>query len=96
MKAVREIKQRSVRFRGQEHSGWLPAHAAQPLTSSERVELIDFAIFQEDASSFILEWTGPDNETSGDTWHPDLDAALQQAHESFGVEPSEWRIANGR
>jgi hypothetical protein len=90
MRVVREIKQRSIVFGGEDHSGWLPAGASAPLPTPCRTVLVDFLIVQEEQSSFLLEWIGPDRETSGDTWHPDLDAALSQAQHSFGIEHGEW------
>jgi hypothetical protein len=90
MRTVREIKQHQVIFGGQEHAGWLPDQAAKPMPTPERHVVVDFAIVQEDSSSFLLIWSGPDKETSGDTWHPDIDAAIEQAESWFGIEPDEW------
>jgi hypothetical protein len=90
MRIVREIKQRQVIFGGHNHAGWLPVDAAHPRPTPERQVLVDFSIVEEDPSSFLLIWSGPDKETSGDTWHPDLDAAIQQAESWFGIEPREW------
>jgi hypothetical protein len=60
------------------------------MPTPERLVSVDFFIIEEDPSSVLLVWSGPDKETSGDTWHPDLDAAIQQAEVWFGIEPSEW------
>jgi hypothetical protein len=91
MRVVREIKQRRMVFGGEDHSGWLPAGTITPLPTPSRTAFVDFTVVQEGQSSFLLEWVGPDQATSGDTWHPDLDAALLQAQHSFGIEPEEWR-----
>ena len=95
MRTVREIKQRPVTFGGHEHSGWLPDLAARPLPTPERLVAVDFAIVQEGPSSFVLEWSGPDSASSGDTWHPDVDAALEQARGWFGIQPDEWHETAG-
>lgn len=48
------------------------------MPTRERLVVLDFSIVQEDSSWFLLVWSGPDRETSGDTWHPDLDAAIDR------------------
>lgn len=75
---------------GANHSGWLPSGALVPQSTPQRTVLLDFEIVQETLSSFFLEWTGSGREVSGDTWHPDLEAAISQAQHSFGIELGEW------
>jgi hypothetical protein len=91
MGVVRVIKQRPCVFGGESHSGWLPAGTNTPLPTTARTVCVDFSIVQQEQSSFLLLWAGPDQETTGDTWQPDLEAALLQAQHSFGIEPGEWR-----
>lgn len=91
MRIVREIQQRPVRFGGEAHTGWLPEGAAAPLPLAERVVLLDFSIAEDERSSYVLAWSGPDRETSGDTWHPNLEEAVHQAWYWFGIEPEEWQ-----
>jgi hypothetical protein len=80
----------TVEFGGEEHSGWLPKGAttppAMPLT---RVEL-GFAIVEEEQGGYILEWRGPTPETSGDTWHSSVEAAVTEAERTFGVPEDAW------
>ena len=55
---------------------------------------MDFTIVEQEAASFLFSWSGPDRETSGDTWHTDIEAAMIQAQSSFGIEPQEWQVVN--
>ena len=89
-RVVREIRNRVIRQGGERHSGWLPEGAAHPRPTSVREVTVDFSVSQEGPASFILRWEGPDRDTTGDTWHPDLEAALEQAAIMFGVHPDEW------
>lgn len=58
MGIVREIKQRPVRFGGEDHTGWLPEGAATPLPTPERGVLLDFSIAEDESSSYVLTWIG--------------------------------------
>lgn len=89
---VRELKQRLTRFGGEGHSGWLPSNSAAPLPTPERIVAVDFCIRQDSPSSFFFEWHGPDRETTGDTWHPGLEAALEQARLWFDIDRNDWRL----
>jgi hypothetical protein len=91
MRIIREIRQRPVRFGGEGPAGWLPEGAATPLPTPERVVFLDFSIAEDESSSYFLAWIGPDHETSGDTWHLDLEEAVHQAQCWFGIEPEEWQ-----
>jgi hypothetical protein len=50
---------------------------------------LDFEI-QEEAGGSLLGWSGPTREYCGDTWHPSLNDALEQARLWFGIEASQW------
>ncbi len=89
---VRELKQRLIRFGEKDHAGWLPPNSARPLPTLQRTVAVDFRIRQDAGSSFSLEWDGPDRETTGDTWHPDLPGALEQARLWFGIDLDEWQV----
>jgi hypothetical protein len=54
-----------------------------------RVELA-LAIIQEGPGSYILEWRGPDKETSGDRWYSSVEAAVGEAEELFGIPRDAW------
>jgi len=90
-KVVRQILGRTVRCGGESHSGWLPKGAATPPQTPSRLVRLDFSIVQDGESSYLLQWVGPEPESTSDTWHESLEAAIQQAKYSFGVEPDEWQ-----
>ena len=90
MRVVKRAGSRPVEFGGEVHSGWLPPGAAEPLPTPLRVVELSFAILEDGAESYILEWTGPDPDECGDTWHPSVETALEQAELAFGVGRHEW------
>jgi hypothetical protein len=80
----------TVVFGGEAHSGWLPPGAAMPARTPERVVDLELRILQNGSDGFLLEWAGPTAADSGDTWHPTIEEALEQAEASFGIKPSDW------
>ena len=86
-----QVAEWTVEFGGEEPSGWLPTGAATPLaTPLVRVDLA-FAILSEgEKGGYILEWRGPTAETSNDTWHASVEAAVIEAERRFGVPPDAW------
>jgi hypothetical protein len=53
------------------------------LVSRGDIEILD------DGDGFVLSWKGPSENYSNDTWHQTVDAALEAASLSFGIEPDE-------
>ena len=87
---LRRVAEWTVQFGGHAHTGWLPHDALQPEpTAITRVDLA-LAILEEPGGGFTLEWKGPSPDTSGDTWHASLDAAVSEADRSFGVPAEAW------
>ncbi len=87
---ILQVAEWTVEFGGKEHSGWLPRGATiAPPIPLTRVELA-FAILKEEQAGYILEWRGPTTETSGDTWHSSVEAAVAEAERTFGVPEDAW------
>lgn len=94
MKVVRKLRGMTVEFGGEEHSGWLPAGAAQPLPTPVEVAVVDFEILSDGSGSYIFEYHSRNTNHRGDTWPQTLEDALGQARKAFGIEPEEWRPAS--
>ena len=88
------IKQARVRhtFGGEDASGWLPPNASQPPRTSEHTVDLVVQIERTDGG-FILQWTGPTPEYSGDNWYMELPDAEQAADELFGISSDRWEPA---
>jgi hypothetical protein len=78
-----------VRFGGEEHVGWLPSDASQPLPTSVEIVRLNFEIQSMDGG-YLLVWQGSERRHCGDTWHASVGDALDQAKLCFGIEPEEW------
>lgn len=89
MALVRCLRGVRVEFSGEPNSGWLPPEAAVPPATPARVTLLDFEI-REESGGFLLLWSGPATTDAGDTWHPSLDGAIEQARLWFGIDPRDW------
>jgi len=90
MAIVRYIQNRAVILGGEEHSGWLPNGAPQPLPTPDLKIVFDLVIEQEaDGSCLLIRDSRPPGH-SGDTWHPNLVDALAKASDWFGIEIDEW------
>jgi hypothetical protein len=92
MRVVRRVQNRTVRFGGEEHSGWLPPGAAQPLPTPTIDVLLNLEIAIGDGSGYFLQCSSTNTSYIGDTWHEDLEGAIEQATVQFGIEPAEWEI----
>jgi hypothetical protein len=90
MSVVRELRGIDVVFGGEEHRGWLPKGAAKPPPTPTSVVRLDFEI-RESGGGYVFVWQGPDSQHCGDTWHPSLVAALEQAKLWFGIECDQWK-----
>lgn len=77
---------------GDQHCGWLPASALQPMPTPQRE--VEFRIeIQSDGSGYVLCYESFDGSLHGDTWHETLAEAKRVAEEDFGVQPHVWRHA---
>ena len=92
MRVVRRVQNRIVRFGGEEHSGWLPPGAAQPLPTPTIEVLLNLEIAIADGSGYFLQYRSTNTGYIGDTWHEDLEGAVEQAKLPFGIEPAEWEV----
>ena len=84
---------REVTFGGEAPSGWLPEKAALPLPTPLERATLDFAIVEAEPGSFFLRWNEHSGRHAGDTWHPSVEEALEQAELSFGIVRAEWSRA---
>ena len=89
MTVIRRLSAVHIRFGGEEHTGWLPAHAATPPPTPVEEALVDFEI-SEVEGGYILEWFSRNTSHHGDSWHETLEDALEQANIDFGIRPEEW------
>jgi hypothetical protein len=86
-----QVAEWTVEFGGEEPSGWLPGGAGTPLPTPRVRTDLAFAILSEgDEGGYILEWRGPTPETSNDSWHPSVEAAVLEAERRFGVPKDAW------
>ena len=92
MRVIRRVLNRTVRFGGHEHSGWLPSGAAQPLPTPTIDVLLNLEIVSDDGSGYFLQSSSTNTSYISDTWHEDLEGAIEQARLQFGIEPHEWEV----
>lgn len=92
MRVVRRVQNRIVRFGGEEHSGWLPPGTAQPLPTPIIDVILSLEIVIGDGSGYFLQYRSTNTSHIGDTWHEDLEGAIEQAKLQFGIEPGEWEV----
>jgi hypothetical protein len=92
MRVVRRVLNRTVRFGGEEHSGWLPPGAAQPLLTPIIDVPLNLEIVSGDGSGYFLQYRSANTSYIGDTWHEDLEGTIEQAKLQFGIEPGEWEV----
>ncbi len=90
MPLLKRILGRRIRRGGQPHSGWLPKGAAMPPPTPEVVICVDFSIVEEGPQSYLFLAETDSADYVGDSWHPSLDDALQQAELEYGVTKEEW------
>jgi hypothetical protein len=90
MSVAKRVLGLPVRIGGEQHSGWLPVRAAQPLPTPIRDVLMDIEI-EFDGYGYLLCYQSRDGSVYGDTWHETLAEAEQTAANSLGVQPSHWR-----
>lgn len=89
MRVVKELRNREVRFGGEEHEGWLPPRASRPPQTPVELVRLDFEI-QATEGGYLLIWEGTERRHCGDTWHSTVGDAVDQAKLWFGIEPHEW------
>ena len=89
MAILKRVLGLTIRFGGEEHSGWLPAGAAKPLPTPIEDVLMDVEI-DSDPSGCFLCWTSRDGMRCGDTWHQTLAEAEAAGYRYFGIEQDQW------
>ena len=92
-KLLYKLDGREVTFGGEAASGWLPEKAALPLPTPLERATLDLAIVEAEPGSFFLRWDEPRGRHAGDTWHPSVEEAFEQAELSFGIARCEWSQA---
>jgi hypothetical protein len=53
--------------------------------------LLDLEIIDDGGGHFLLVYSSPNADFSGDTWHEKLEDAFDQAESTFGIARDEWR-----
>jgi hypothetical protein len=89
MKVIKEIKNYKVTIGSEQHMGWLPAGASNPLFTPAREVILNITI-EHDGSGYLLCYTSSDGDIYGDTWHETLESAESEAFEYFGVNFNKW------
>ena len=87
---VKRLSGLPCRFGGEEHSGWLPPHAAKPLPTPVEDVVLDLEIMEE-AGGFLLAWSSRDGRHHGDLWFETAEAAQQEAERGFGARRGQWQ-----
>src|SRR4026208_1974296 len=90
MRVVRQVLGKEIHLGGEEHLGWLPQNASQPLPTPIEPALLDLRIL-ENVQGFILEFEFRSSSGANDSWHSTIQEAEDEAKLMFGVESSEWK-----
>ena len=93
MKTLKQVFGKECQFGGQEPRGWLPTNAALPLPTAVGFLTVDVRILEIEGG-FILEWTFRNSDDGNDSWHETLHDAENEAEHLFGIETSDWQIAD--
>ena len=88
-RVIKRVVGLAIRLGGQQHSGWLPPGAANPLPTPARDVLIDLEI-EFDGSGYLLICQAQDGSFCWDTWCESMEKAEMQAAEEYGIQPSQW------
>src|SRR5437870_2048894 len=81
------IARRRVRIAGHPHSGWSAAEVNDP----HAVELdFCFDITDDGNGNYLLVYSSLDRQYAADSWHETIAEAVACAHETFGIESTEW------
>lgn len=76
---------------GEQHSGWLPMQAVEPLPTPVRELYFDFVIKESTPGvGYIFEYYSQCGEFFNDTWHETLEDAKAQAQQDFGIPLDAW------
>ena len=78
---------RAIAVIGDQCSGWRCVRG--PASSDTRRVPFRFEL-QDDVHGCLLCCTSTDGQLYGDTWHADLDEALEAANREFGIDTGEW------
>jgi hypothetical protein len=80
-----------MRVGGEEHSGWLPHNALQPLPTPVRDLILDLEIHEVEGG-YILYHISRDGSQLGDSWFKTLEETESAAHDWFGIRSSDWQM----
>ncbi len=75
MVLIKHLQAVPILFGGEEHSGWLPASAAEPPPTPVEEALVDFEISQVEGG-YLLQWYSQNTSHRGDLWYETLEGAL--------------------
>jgi hypothetical protein len=89
MRVVKQVLAKRLQVGGQEHFGWLPPSASQPLAIQKEQGFVDVRIL-EDVGGFILEFEYQNSSAANDSWHSTISEAENEAEMKFGIAPSDW------
>jgi hypothetical protein len=90
------IKQKlgwKVTIGGDQHRGWIPRGATEPLPEPAREVSLDVRI-EKDPGGFLLITSSTDKSISGDTWHETLESAERAALQRLGISSADWETTN--
>jgi hypothetical protein len=91
------IKQKlgwKVTVGGDQHRGWIPKRAPEPLPEPVRDVALDVRI-EQGSGGFLLITSSTDKPIYGDTWHETLESAERAALQEFGISSADWETTNG-
>ena len=74
MRVIKQVLGKTVQVGGQEHAGWLPVNASQPLSTARELRSLDVRIL-EDIEGFILEFKFKNASGGNDSWHSTINEA---------------------
>jgi hypothetical protein len=89
MPVISRIQNFKTTVGGQQHSGWLPPGAANPMPTPIRDVVLNF-IIEFDGAGYLLIVDSADGSIHGDTWHKSIDDAMEQAQLWYKIAPSMW------
>ena len=93
VKVFARIPSRMVRLGGEQHTGWLPEGAAQPLATPVAEVKMQLEITDDGGSNHLLVYESEHGAHHGDTWHQSVEEAMEAAESYFQIPKSEWEIA---
>ncbi len=74
---------------GEQHSGWLPENAVEPLPIPVREIVFDFEL-EGTVGGYIFKFYSRCGEMIGDDWYQYLEDALIEVQQRFGIPLDAW------